>query len=239
LGVEIPLQQVTNAQKEMIAACNAAGKPCIVATQMLESMSKSPRPTRAEVADVTNAVYDGADAVMLSGETAKGKYPAETVKFMKEIIISAERYASSGALGQPFTHPFYNRPDSPDSAVAAAAVTAANERSDSTQAIVVLNASSTLPSYHTNLAALVAAYRPTVPIIAVCDNAKAARQLQLYRGILPMIYNGNNDTNSDDYTAILEQAKSLNLVQAKREVVIVSSSTASDHAASMKIAVVP
>jgi hypothetical protein len=100
IGVtELPIQQVTNAQKEMVAACNAVGKPVIVATQCLESMTKSPRPTCTEVADVTNAVYDGADCIMLSGETAKGKYPIESVRMMNEIIYSAKMYLKSGGHG--------------------------------------------------------------------------------------------------------------------------------------------
>jgi len=193
LGVEIPIAQVTNAQKEMVAACNAVGKPVIVATQMLESMAKNPRPTRAEVADVTNAVYDGADAVMTSGETAKGKYPDETIRTMTDIILSAEHYSSSGSLDSLYASPQtkYLLSTSgnidPMTAVAKGAVAACSAHD--CKAIIAFTENGDLPS-------LVAAFRPNCPIITFCTTSKVARQLILTRGIYPVV--GLQDTKDDE-----------------------------------------
>eukprot|EP00815_Leptocylindrus_aporus_P002694 CAMPEP_0116055812 /NCGR_PEP_ID=MMETSP0322-20121206/3631_1 /TAXON_ID=163516 /ORGANISM="Leptocylindrus danicus var. apora, Strain B651" /LENGTH=503 /DNA_ID=CAMNT_0003539489 /DNA_START=134 /DNA_END=1642 /DNA_ORIENTATION=+ len=183
LGVEIPIHSVTNAQKEMIMACNEAGKPVIVATQMLESMSDNPRPTRAEVADVTNAVYDGADAVMLSGETAKGKYPRETVITMNEIIREAEHFIEKrpDIVGSSPNLVIEDDLDLSNFCMAKATVTAAVQHKAS--AILVHTSSG-------KLARAIAAYRPNIPIIACLqgdDALKIGRQLMIHRGIHPVI----------------------------------------------------
>ncbi|EMS21550.1 pyruvate kinase [Rhodotorula toruloides NP11] len=164
LGIEIPASQVFMAQKMMIAKCNLAGKPVICATQMLESMTYNPRPTRAEVSDVANAVLDGADCVMLSGETAKGSYPIQAVEMMAETCLLAESAISYPAL--------FNT-------VAMAAVAAALEQKAG--AILVMSTSG-------NTARLVSKYKPPCPIITVTRNEQTSRQIHLHRGVYPMHY---------------------------------------------------
>jgi pyruvate kinase len=201
LGVEVPLYKVPVLQKEIIAAGRRSGKPVIVATQMLESMIEQPRPTRAEATDVANAVFDGADALMLSGETAIGRYPVEVVSTMARIIEEAESYAARGTVSQasrrpapyppgrgparrtfeldPATHP----PDIdlslevPD-VVSAAAVSAADQLGVSR--IVAFSQSGFT-------ARLVARYRPSAPIVAFTPEEEVARRIQLVWGVRPLV----------------------------------------------------
>jgi len=177
LGIEIPAPKVVVAQKLMISKCNLAGKPVICATQMLDSMISQPRPTRAEVSDVANAVIDGADAVMLSGETAKGKFPEEAVRAMCGICVEAESAIDVETVERKQQLVMPKDASSPEAVSAAAARTAQDARK---ALVMVVTETGETPR-------LVAKYRPHVPIVAVCLDEAVARQCSLLRGVVPIV----------------------------------------------------
>ncbi|KAG5797646.1 hypothetical protein H9Q69_003312 [Fusarium xylarioides] len=178
LGIEIPAAEVFAAQKKLIAMCNLAGKPVICATQMLESMIKNPRPTRAEISDVGNAITDGADCVMLSGETAKGSYPSEAVKEMHETCLKAENTI-------PYVSHFeemctlVKRPVSTVESCAMAAVRASLDLGAG--GIIVLSTSG-------KSARMLSKYRPVCPIFMVTRSPTTSRFAHLYRGVYPFLF---------------------------------------------------
>ncbi len=173
LGVEMPAEEVPIIQKKIIKAANIAGKPVITATQMLESMISSPTPTRAEASDVTNAIFDGTDAVMLSGETAIGSYPIEAVRFLaKTARISEEALDYETILADGLR---YRRPVITDAISYASCATAAD-----------LSAAAIITATTTGSTALrVARYRPKTPILAFSPKQATVRRLQLVRGVIP------------------------------------------------------
>jgi len=171
LGVELPPEDVPAVQKRMIRVCRAAGKPVVVATQMLESMISSPAPTRAEASDVATAVYDGSDAVMLSGETATGKYPREAVAMMNRIIERVER--------DPQYRPLLDAIHGAPEATAADAITAAAR-----QVAHTVSAAAIVTFTTTGSTALRAAReRPEVPILSLTPNVATARRLAVAWGL--------------------------------------------------------
>lgn len=172
MGVEIPMEEVPLAQKMIIGKCNKAGKPVITATQMLDSMIRNPRPTRAEASDVANAIFDGTDAIMLSGESANGKYPVESAMTMASIAQAAEAHIDYDALlsAKKITH-LQNVPN----AICLATCTTAME----------LNASAIITATQSgHTARTVSMYRPACKIIAVTPSEKVARKLALNWGVV-------------------------------------------------------
>ena len=174
LGVEIPAQEVPYLQKWLIQKCNDNRKPVITATQMLDSMIRNPRPTRAEVTDVANAVYDGTDAVMLSGETAQGKYPLEALQMMVEIVKNTEKHLDYGALLDKARK---NRKKSITNAIGYSSVATAAS----------LDAKCIITPTATGVTArVVSKFRPEAMIIGVTPNEETLRRMQLYRGVYPI-----------------------------------------------------
>ncbi|GIQ69857.1 pyruvate kinase [Xylanibacillus composti] len=175
LGVEIPAEQVPLVQKQMIKKCNLVGKPVITATQMLDSMQRNPRPTRAEASDVANAIFDGTDAIMLSGETAAGKYPVESVETMSRIAESAE---SALEYREIFVKQSLAQQTTVTEAISQAVANSALD----------LNAQAIITSTERGFTArMVSKYRPKAPVVAVTPNADVMRRLCLAWGVIPVL----------------------------------------------------
>ncbi|GAA4712051.1 pyruvate kinase [Brevibacillus fulvus] len=183
LGVEIPAEEVPLVQKMLIKKCNELGKPVITATQMLDSMQRNPRPTRAEASDVANAIFDGSDAIMLSGETAAGKYPVESVETMNRIALRTEAELNyREILHQQSFKKQVTITDALSQAVANAAL-------DLSAAAII----TATESGHT--ARMVSKYRPKAPIVAVTPNEGVVRRLSIVNGVYPLLGEVVNTTD--------------------------------------------
>ncbi len=174
LGVEIPPEEVPLAQKMMIKKCNEAGKPVITATQMLDSMIRNPRPTRAEVTDVANAIFDGTDCVMLSGETAVGAYPAKAVQIMSTIAVRMEKSMKYDEILDE-----KRQLESRNIADAISLATCQTAHDLGVKAILCSTQSGAMGRF-------LSRYRPQAPILAVCPHEQVVRQLSMVWGVHPV-----------------------------------------------------
>ena len=207
LGVEVPAEDVPLLQKQMIKKCNAAAKPVITATQMLESMIRNPRPTRAEASDVANAIFDGTDAVMLSGETAVGKYPVEAVRTMARIAERAETALEYKKMLEVFDQP---EEVSVTDAIASATCHVAQE----------LDAAAIITATQSGFTARVESkYKPKARIIAVTPRQNVARRLALSWGVYPLLCRPVGTTD-EMFAAAIESSLASGYVQNGDLVVI-------------------
>lgn len=195
LGVEIPIERVPLVQKELIALCNRLGKPVITATQMLDSMMRSPSPTRAEATDVANAILDGTDALMLSGETAVGAYPVESVETMNRIAAAAET-----ALERDTPSALRRKPQAADSvpdAISRATVLIAHDLG--LRSILCLTRSG-------GTARMVARYRPAARVLAYTPVPRTARQLCLSWGVVSVVHDGPDCVDAECFDGLVRAA---------------------------------
>lgn len=192
MGVEVGNHLVPAIQKKIIAACNNRGIPVITATQMLESMTENPTPTRAEASDVANAIWDGTDAVMLSGETASGKYPIETVQMMDNIVKEAER--------SPKERPLLRNQDL--SSVTASIMVAASMIAEKIGAQRILSVTESGSS-----CLRITQFRPSIPVLGITNSIKVARRMCLYWGVSPFIVVDQERESSDFMKTVLKEVK--------------------------------
>lgn len=209
LGVEVPLEEVPILQKRMIKKAEKAGKICVTATQMLDSMIHNPRPTRAEATDVANAIYDGTTAIMLSGESANGRYPVEAVRTMARIAETTEKdidYYSRMVKRHA------EKPQTTDvtAAISHATVTVAHDIEADAIITVTISGST---------AAKLASFKPARPIIACTMNEQVARQMNLYFGVSPLIIK-EEDSADLLFEAAINEAKRTGYVKSGDRVVL-------------------
>lgn len=201
LGVEIGDARLVGVQKDMIRTARRLNRVVITATQMMESMVHAPMPTRAEVMDVANAVLDGTDAVMLSGETAAGDYPVETVKAMSEVCIGAEKHPSINVSNHRINYTF----DDPSEALAMTTMYAANH-TNGVKAIVALTASGTTPLLMSRLSS-------GLPIYALSSCQQTLNYCALYRGVTPVKFDSTTTSSVEFIANALNTLKAENLIK--------------------------